>query len=445
MEKKNKIDIENDTKTIHFFLNTKRERNENENNEIISEDNKIKKTNNELRKCKECGKENVKFIKNTDEFINYLFEEVIKFKFNTINIEIIKNLFLNENIIINNLCKECICKEIILSGVLKFIKKINNIKEEIPNLIYQYFINSFLKKLEDINESNIKNSIEIEEVINKITLDILDKNKSQFLQFNEKLNLCKNLLKNNKDSYLNLYNSILEENEMFKKTITLINDDKMKNEKIQNLINQIKELNKTEINDNQKLINQNNEMLLNNLKNLSPTTSFENQINNNIHPFNSFDFSKIINSQNNNNILFQSLNPNILLDYPSFNCISNNNFYPQEYYLNNQFNDFKNTSNFSDNNPLMINNPLNQYNKYCNIKHLFFPSTIQKDKLILDNINYKSFNQIIPHSTNLNYNYNYNLNNENKNILESQTGSLKNMFNELAKQKDIKKVNKINK
>ena len=93
----------------------------------------------------------------------------------------------------------------------------------------------------------------------------------------------------------------------------------------------------------------------------------------------------------------------------------------------------------------MINNPLNQYNKYCNIKHLFFPSTIQKDKLILDNINYKSFNQIIPHSTNLNYNYNYNLNNENKNILESQTGSLKNMFNELAKQKDIKKVNKINK
>ena len=126
MEKKNKIDIENDTKTIHFFLNTKRERNENENNEIISEDNKIKKTNNELRKCKECGKENVKFIKNTDEFINYLFEEVIKFKFNTINIEIIKNLFLNENIIINNLCKECICKEIITSGVLKFIKKINN-------------------------------------------------------------------------------------------------------------------------------------------------------------------------------------------------------------------------------------------------------------------------------------------------------------------------------
>ena len=176
---------------------------------------------------------------------------------------------------------------------------------------------------------------------------------------------------------------------------------------------------------------------MNNLKNLSPTSSFENQINNNIHPFNSFDFSKMINTQNNNNILFQSLNPNILLDYPSFNCISNNNFYPQEYYLNTQFNDFKINSNFYDNNPLMINNPLNQYNNYCNVKHLFFPPTIQKDKLILDNINYKTFNQIIPQSTNLFNNYN----NENKNKLESQTGNLKNMFNELAKQKDIKKVN----
>jgi len=51
----------------------------------------------------------------------------------------------------------------------------------------------------------IKNEIETEEIMNKMTLYLMIYYKNQFQQFNSNMNECKNHLKYNRDAYLKFY------------------------------------------------------------------------------------------------------------------------------------------------------------------------------------------------------------------------------------------------
>ena len=107
----------------------------------------------------------------------------------------------------------------------------------------------------------------------------------------------------------------------------------------------------------------------------------------------------------------------------------------------------------------MINLPLNQFNQYFNMKNLYIPpQIIDQNKQIQNNFNPKLFGNINNESNNLLHGFKDVLNSsndlmqnfydgnkqKNKNVYEGKTGNLKNMFNELARQKDIKKVNNNN-
>ena len=479
------------------YLNNKRIRNENEisSNQEINIKNKgnnlninIENNNINITNCIQCEKK-INLIKNNNEFFLFLKEEIFKCKIDKY-IENLQKLY--NNIKINNLCKDCIIKEILIEGVNNLIYKINNNNnEKIINSISQFFINSLIKRLDEINESMIKNEIETEEIMNKMTLYLMIYNKNQFQQFNSNMNECKNHFKYNRDAYLKLYNSIIEENEILKKTINIINNPvNITNEKIEKFINQMKDIigeNISNSNDNNSQnnttfllsnpFNHINDLLSNDIKNpfqkspfsISPSNN-NNHLNlkNTINPLNTFDLPKDLNTINNNNSnslsnnLFQSFNPNLLLDYSSLNCNSNNFFSSIHDSLNNNqiLNDFKINSNFSDNNnSQMINLPLNQFNQYFNMKNLYIPpQIIDQNKQIQNNFNPKLFGNINNESNNLLYGFKDVLNSsndlmqnfydgnkqKNKNVYEGKTGNLKNMFNELARQKDIKKVNNNN-
>ena len=190
------------------YLNNKRIRNENEisSNQEINIKNKgnnlninIENNNINITNCIQCEKK-INLIKNNNEFFLFLKEEIFKCKIDKY-IENLQKLY--NNIKINNLCKDCIIKEILIEGVNNLIYKINNNNnEKIINSISQFFINSLIKRLEEINESMIKNEIETEEIMNKMTLYLMISYKNQFQQFNSNMNECKNHLKYNRDAYL---------------------------------------------------------------------------------------------------------------------------------------------------------------------------------------------------------------------------------------------------
>ena len=498
-----KVNTEKTENNQNEYLNNKRIRIENEisSNEEFNIESKgnilhINIENNEnnninIIKCIQCEKK-IKLIKNKDEFFLFLKEEIFKCKIDEKCIENLQKLY--NNIKINNLCEDCIIKEIFIGGVNNLIYKINNNNDKIINSISQFFINSFIKRLDEINESMIKNEIETEEIMNKITCYLMIYNKNQFQLFNTNMNECKDHLKNNRDAYLKLYNSIIEENEILKKTINIINNPvNITNEKIEKFVNQMKEIineNISNSNDNKSQNNKTfllsnpfnhiNDLLINDIKtpfqkslySISPSNN-NNPLNlkNKINPLNTFDLPKDLNTINNNNNtnslsnnLFPSLNPNILLDYSSLNFNSNNFFTSMNDSLNNNqiLNDFKINSNFSDNNnSQMFNLPLNQFNQYFGMKNLYIPShMIEQNKQIQNNFNPKLFGNINNESNNLLYSFKDVINNsndlihnfydgnkqknKNKNIFEGKTGNLKNMFNELARQKDIKKMNNNN-
>ena len=480
------------------YLNNKRIRNENLSNLEInneSKDNNLCNTienmdnnNINITRCIQCEKK-TKSIKNSDEFFLFLNEEIFKYNFDKKYIENLKTLY--DDIKINNLCEDCIIKEILIGGVNYLISKIKNNNDKIINSISQFFINSFIKRLDEVNELMIKNQIAQEELMNKMTLYLMIYNKNQIQEFNTNINECKNYLKNNREAYLKLYNSILEENEILKKVINKINNPiNITNEKIEKFTNQMKEIINENISNSKDNNSQNNktflilnpfnninDILANNIKNPFQKIPFSmsslnnyNQLNvkNNINPLNSFDLSKdlknSINNHNNTNILsnnlFPSLNQNVLLDYSSLNFNSNNILPPIHDSLNNNqiLNDFKINSNFSDNNnSQLFNLPLNQFIQYFNMKNSIIPSPfIEQNKQIQNNFNPKLFSNI-NESNNLLYGFKDVLNTSNdlmqnfydgnkrkNNNFEGKTGNLKNMFNELARQKDMKKVNNHN-
>jgi len=193
--------------------NNKREREEKSINNDYNIDNKnnenitsgLEKDIKISNKCNKCGKGQIKQINNINELFTFLNEKIFKFP---IDVDVIKQIYIN--ISINNLCEECLSKEIIFGGINNLLKKINHNNDDNFNFLSQNFINSFMKRLNNINESMIKNIIETEEVMNKMTLHLmLSKNKIQFQQFNEDMIICKNLLNIIREAYLNLYKSIL--------------------------------------------------------------------------------------------------------------------------------------------------------------------------------------------------------------------------------------------
>ena len=284
------------------FLTLKRNRKENEKSENESINNGINNINNntndkdndnilikidkhinqlsKLKNCKECGKENIKLIKDKNEFFNFLNNDFLKIKFNT---EDIKRLY--DEIIIDCLCEDCIYKEIIIGGINNLLNNIKKNNNGIINSISQFFINSFIKRLEIINKSMEKISTETTNTMNKMIVHLmLNKNKLQFTQFNVDMHKNINLIKNIYEDYSNLYQSMIDENEILNKTINTINNSKLNSfttAKFENIVNQIKEINNETVSNNVNKIftiinpfnNINNDVEINKNKNLFQKSS----------------------------------------------------------------------------------------------------------------------------------------------------------------------------
>ena len=453
VETTEKINIIIKVNNSNEFLNNKREREENDlnhqinvktNNESIT--SRIEKHIQSLTNCKECGKEKSKQINDNTEFFSFLNKKILKNPIDKVNI---KKLY--GNISIKNLCEECLSKELLIGGVNNLLKKINNDIDDLSISLSQIFINSFMKRLDDLNKSMIKNIVETEEVMNKMTLHLmLSKNKIQFQQFNEDMIICKNLLNIIREAYLNLYKSIFEENDILKKTLNNINNPQNQI-KFEKLIYLIKDINKSYIinkkNNNNKIDNLLNNILFQNK--LKSQLLFPPNFDNNYNPLNSFQFSKDANNTLITNNLFQSINNNISLEYPDLIFNNNNIIPPTHDSLNNipYPNDFNMHSNCSD------NLPLNQFNQFYNMENLLFPVQKFEKNNIQNNFNhirnlpqeksnfYYDFNNIINAPNNLVQNYcDGNRNQNNKKINENKTGNSNNMLNELTKQ-EVKENN----
>ena len=289
-----KIKFENETIQRQKFLTFKRNRKENElskneninkniyniPNNIIDNDNILLKIDkhvkqlSKLKNCERCGKENIKRINDKNEFFNLLNNEFLKKNFNT---EDIKKLY--DNIIIDSLCEDCIFKEIIIGGINNLLNNINNNSNGIINSISQFFINSFIKRFELINKSMEKISKDTTDSINKRIVHLmLNKKELQLSQFNEDMDKYINLLKNINQDYWNLYESIIDENEILNSTIYILNNSKLNTftkDKFQKIIEQIKEINNETVSNNNKKIfnitnpfnNINNDLKIDEIKN----------------------------------------------------------------------------------------------------------------------------------------------------------------------------------
>ena len=446
-------DINN--KILNSFNNSKDNAND---NILIKIDNHIKQLS-KLKNCKECGKENIKLIKDKNDFFNLL-NEFLKIKFNT---EDIKRFY--EDIIIDCLCEDCIYKEIIIGGINNLLNNINKNNNGMINSISQFFIASFIKRFETINKSMEKITKETTTTMNKMIVHLmLNKNKLQFSQFNEDMNKYSNLLKKIYEDYSNLYKSMIDENEILNTTINNINNSILNTfttEKFQKIVNQIKEINNETIFDNEKKMftitnpfnNINNDIEFNEDKNPFQKSSLminhytnNNESNrkiNNLSLLNNIEISKDLNeiNFNDNNIsstnnFIQSLNNDLLLNYPSIN-INSNNLFPL-------FNDSLNNNEIFKDDSDMSNFILNQLNEFFNMK--LFPSNL------IDEKNETLFNQFTSDSNKLFSYFNNiqkdllpniynNIENNKDYFVDTSNDNLKNMFNELATQKDIKNNN----
>ena len=258
---------ENDTNN---FLSNKRERvNEKDNDENNCDINILHEENNNLKikilkedlikKCKNCSQETLSNINNKIALFDFIFEYLLNDKVdNNIKNEII-NLY-NENDDDNendlsDLCNDCIIKKFLTGG---FSELLNDNKEKsqikikenlsvITESLYQIFINSFSKKLDELNENLVKNTIETENVINKMALILVEnKCKMKFQEFNEEMNRCKILLHNNINSYSGLFLKVIEDNDALKRIEDILDNSIQHNitdEKVQRLLYLIREIN----------------------------------------------------------------------------------------------------------------------------------------------------------------------------------------------------------
>ena len=287
------INIEEDnsseTNQNNNLLSIKRERSnekEKENNnkkidKIILENNDNNKNiqnlkDNLKKKCKNCLQEILSDINNKFSLFNYIFEYFSKEKIdNQIKNEII-NLFSENNyeskVNLTDLCNDCIIKKFIKGGFTELFNNNNEknkikIKENlsvITESLYQIFINSFIKKLDEINESLMKNTIETENVMNKMALNLVEKKyKIKFQEFNEEMNRCKLLLNSTINAYSSLYLKIIEENDALKRIEDILDNSIQHNitdEKVQRLLYLIREIsNKNELRLKGKTDNLSNE------------------------------------------------------------------------------------------------------------------------------------------------------------------------------------------
>ena len=403
------------------FLSNKRERvdekDKNENNfdiHILHEENnnlKIKILKDDLiQKCKNCSQENISNINNKLSLFEYIFEYFLKDKVdNNIRNDIL-NLF-NENdedndIDLTDLCYDCIIKKFLTGG---FTELLNNNKEKsqikikenlsvITESLYQIFLNSYSKKLDELNENLVKNTIETENVINKMALILVEnKCKMKFQEFNEEMNRCKILLHNNINSYSGLFLKVIEDNDALKRIEDILDNSIQHNitdEKVQRLLYLIREINnKNELRFKGKTDISNNE---DNIFQIQPQTglnfdshkkankkSFIIKSTTPIHeipPSDNSEFNKVQYEGQIGEKQILSFNNNIipLIHTPTFiptniiipeekksnnNSISNNN--------NNDNNDIKNIhSNINNDIYNINNNSKNSTNNFLNLKNI---------------------------------------------------------------------------
>ncbi len=195
------------------LLNQKREREKNNNyekkeNKINIQKNNKSILNNEL--CNICKKTNKIKINSYEELIDFVFE-----KFNC-NKENKKKLLENKNHINDNLilkiCENCLFNEILFNGFNKFFNKKDLNKE-----IFKYKERNFvIEKIEKINEILEKNTNNLEAIMNKMALQLmLSKFKDKFQKFNEEVNSCIEVFKNQKNTIIQIINDLKDKNNNF--------------------------------------------------------------------------------------------------------------------------------------------------------------------------------------------------------------------------------------
>ena len=195
------------------LLNQKREREKNNNyekkeNKINIQKNNKSILNNEL--CNICKKTIKIKINSYEELIDFVFE-----KFNC-NKENKKKLLENKNHINDNLilkiCENCLFNEILFNGFNKFFNKKDLNKE-----IFKYKERNFvIEKIEKINEILEKNTNNLEAIMNKMALQLmLSKFKDKFQKFNEEVNSCIEVFKNQKNTIIQIINDLKDKNNNF--------------------------------------------------------------------------------------------------------------------------------------------------------------------------------------------------------------------------------------
>lgn len=246
----------------HNLLKTKRDRDESEGN-----------------KCQECDNQNNEKILSftlTNQIMTFIFENIL-----SPNIDIkIKNDLLSltlPNKPINlKFCQKCLVKILINKGFRYLLdippdfvpeKKIihnsdssveqneKDIKEPIKPLenkknsfdsFYKIYVNFLISQLEKINDSLTKNSIEAEQVLNRMAVHlILNKDNAQFQKFNDEMTATKNLLQNDRKAFSDLLKKCQKSSEISEDISKIIDREVMKNineEKLNKVISSIKQL-----------------------------------------------------------------------------------------------------------------------------------------------------------------------------------------------------------
>ena len=193
------------------LLNQKRDREKNHHEKekkIIIQNNNKSILNNEL--CKICKKNNKMKINSFEELIDFVLTKFDCNKENKKKLLENKN-HINENLIFS-ICENCLLNEILFNGFNKFFNK-NDINKEIFNYKERNFV---IEKIEKINEILEKNTNNLESIMNKMALQLmLSKFKDKFQKFNEEVNSCIEVFKNQKNTIIQIMNDLKDKNNNF--------------------------------------------------------------------------------------------------------------------------------------------------------------------------------------------------------------------------------------
>ena len=230
-------------------------------------------------KCQECdiqGDEKVMTFTSSNQIMTFVFENILSL---TIDNKIKNDLFTSTlpNKSLNlKFCHDCLAKTVITKGFNYLLgipsdlqsenKNFNNSDTSVeqnekdskdsvkilPNKknsfdsFYKIYVNFLINQLEKINDSLTKNSIEAEQVLNRMAVHlILNKDNAQFQKFNDEMTATKNLLQNDRKAFSDLLKNCQKSSEISEDISKIIDREVMKNineEKLNKLINSIKQL-----------------------------------------------------------------------------------------------------------------------------------------------------------------------------------------------------------